>query len=232
MIRETAVDTSSRAAGLGRRGVIQKIEFSDLAIGKNLPGDAGRGRPRLPDLLRARPPWRGPSRFLRTEPAGPGTAASAPTDGGRRASRALFLFPVPRTTSGLRTRPPAKIVVIAADMDLPERILHDARRLKQELIQRLIVALRLGLDRGAGEIIDGGAEARLDLLAGNVELLGQSLETRLANSVALITGALPAQYGLRTAGIVDIQTKTGTLNPSGSVTLYGGQQQWFQGDGG
>ena len=117
-------------------------------------------------------------------------------------------------------------------MDLPERILHDARRLKQELIQRLIVALRLGLDRGAGEIIDGGAEARLDLLAGNVELLGQSLETRLANSVALITGALPAQYGLRTAGIVDIQTKTGTLNPSGSVTLYGGQQQWFQGDGG
>jgi outer membrane receptor protein involved in Fe transport len=46
--------------------------------------------------------------------------------------------------------------------------------------------------------------------------------------VALITGALPAQYGLRTAGIVDIQTKTGTLNPGGSVTLYGGQQQWFQ----
>ena len=49
-------------------------------------------------------------------------------------------------------------------------------------------------------------------------------ETRLANSVALITGALPAQYGLRTAGIIDIQTKTGTLDPGGSVTLYGGQQ--------
>jgi outer membrane receptor for ferrienterochelin and colicin len=36
--------------------------------------------------------------------------------------------------------------------------------------------------------------------------------------VALITGALPAQYGLRTAGIIDIQTKTGTLSPGGSVT--------------
>jgi hypothetical protein len=72
----------------------------------DLSGYAGRGRPRLPDLLRTRPPWRGPGRFLRTEPARPGTAASAPTDGGRRASRALFLFPVPRTTGGLRLPPP------------------------------------------------------------------------------------------------------------------------------
>jgi hypothetical protein len=30
-----------------------------------------------------------------------------------------------------------------------------------------------------------------------INVFGQSLQTRLANSVALITGALPAQYGLR-----------------------------------
>ncbi|OWQ91025.1 TonB-dependent receptor [Roseateles aquatilis] len=35
---------------------------------------------------------------------------------------------------------------------------------------------------------------------------GQTLETRFANSISLLTGALPAQYGYRTAGIVDIQT--------------------------
>src|SRR4029077_18556504 len=57
-----------------------------------------------------------------------------------------------------------------------------------------------------------------------INVFGQSLQTRLANSVALITGALPAQCGLRTAGIIDIQTKTGTLNPGGSVTMYGGSQ--------
>ncbi len=57
-----------------------------------------------------------------------------------------------------------------------------------------------------------------------INVFGQSLQTRLANSVALITGALPAQYGLRTAGVIDIQTKTGTLNPGGSVTMYGGSQ--------
>lgn len=61
-----------------------------------------------------------------------------------------------------------------------------------------------------------------------INVFGQSLQTRLANSVALITGSLPAQYGLRTTGIIDIQTKTGTLDPGGSGTLYGGQQGTFQ----
>ena len=54
-----------------------------------------------------------------------------------------------------------------------------------------------------------------------INVFGQVLQTRLANSVALITGSLPAQYGLRTSGIIDIQTKTGTLAPGGSVTMYG-----------
>src|SRR5207237_4672531 len=42
--------------------------------------------------------------------------------------------------------------------------------------------------------------------------------------------ALPisAQYGFRTAGIIDIQTKTGTINPGGSVSMYGGSHEWLQ----
>ena len=85
-----------------------------------------------------------------------------------------------------------------------------------------------------GQIHVRGDHANLQFRLNGVQLpeginvFGQFLETRLANSVALITGALPAQYGLRTTGIVDIQTKTGTLAPGGSVTLYGGQQSWFQ----
>ena len=35
-----------------------------------------------------------------------------------------------------------------------------------------------------------------------INVFGQSLQTRLANSVALITGSLPAQYGLRTTGVI------------------------------
>jgi outer membrane receptor protein involved in Fe transport len=66
------------------------------------------------------------------------------------------------------------------------------------------------------------------ILPEGINVFGQVLQTRLANSVSLITGALPAQYGLRTAGIIDIQTKTGTLDPGGTFTLYGGQQSTFQ----
>ena len=66
------------------------------------------------------------------------------------------------------------------------------------------------------------------ILPEGINVFGQVLQTRLAQSVSLITGALPAEYGLRTAGIIDIQTKTGTLDPGGEFTLYGGQQSTFQ----
>jgi outer membrane receptor protein involved in Fe transport len=61
-----------------------------------------------------------------------------------------------------------------------------------------------------------------------INVFGQALETRLADSVSLITGALPAQYGFRTAGIIDIHTKSGELEPGGSVSMYGGEQGWLQ----
>ncbi|HEY0223376.1 MAG TPA: TonB-dependent receptor [Pseudolabrys sp.] len=52
---------------------------------------------------------------------------------------------------------------------------------------------------------------------------GHVLDTSFASSIALITGALPAQFGLRTAGIVDIQTPSGNaLEQGGRVGIYGG----------
>jgi outer membrane receptor protein involved in Fe transport len=52
---------------------------------------------------------------------------------------------------------------------------------------------------------------------------GHVLDTGFAGSLALITGALPAQFGLRTAGIVDIQTQSGnSLQQGGRVGIYGG----------
>ena len=52
---------------------------------------------------------------------------------------------------------------------------------------------------------------------------GRVLGTNFVGSLALITGALPAQFGLRTAGIIDIQTPSGnSLQQGGSVGIYGG----------
>jgi outer membrane receptor protein involved in Fe transport len=51
---------------------------------------------------------------------------------------------------------------------------------------------------------------------------GQSLETRFADNIDILTGALPAQYGYRTAAIVDIKTKQQAEGNSGSVSYTGG----------
>ncbi len=61
-----------------------------------------------------------------------------------------------------------------------------------------------------------------------LSIFGQAIQSRFANSMTLITGALPAQYGFQTAGIVDIQTKSGTSNPGGEIFMYGGSWNWLQ----
>ena len=55
-----------------------------------------------------------------------------------------------------------------------------------------------------------------------ISVFGQSLDPKLLSSLKLITGALPAEYGLRTAGIIDLTTKSGVLEPGGSASIYGG----------
>jgi len=55
---------------------------------------------------------------------------------------------------------------------------------------------------------------------------GHVLDTGFVGNLAVITGALPAQYGLRTAGVVDIQTKSGaSLVPGGEIGIYGGSRE-------
>ncbi len=52
---------------------------------------------------------------------------------------------------------------------------------------------------------------------------GHVLDTGFVGSLAVITGALPAQFGLHTSGVVDIQTKSGNaLTQGGEVGIYGG----------
>jgi outer membrane receptor protein involved in Fe transport len=60
------------------------------------------------------------------------------------------------------------------------------------------------------------------MLPDGVGAFGQIIDTGIVGSLALITGALPAQYGLRTAGVLDIQTKPDAFNNSGSISVYGG----------
>jgi outer membrane receptor protein involved in Fe transport len=60
------------------------------------------------------------------------------------------------------------------------------------------------------------------LLPEGISGFGSELDPRFVKNMQLITGSLPAEYGLRTAGIVDIQTKSGAALNGGSVEVYGG----------
>ncbi|MGB8414285.1 MAG: TonB-dependent receptor [Candidatus Binatus sp.] len=81
-----------------------------------------------------------------------------------------------------------------------------------------------------GQIHVRGDHANLQYRVNGVQLpegitgFGQVLSPRFAQSISLLTGVLPAQFGLRTAGIIDIKTKDGLLDNLADVDFYGGQR--------
>jgi outer membrane receptor protein involved in Fe transport len=70
----------------------------------------------------------------------------------------------------------------------------------------------------------GNVQYRIDgvVIPESISGFGQSLETRFADSINILTGALPAQYGYRTAAVVDIRTKAQAEGDTGSISYTGG----------
>ena len=69
-----------------------------------------------------------------------------------------------------------------------------------------------------------GLQYRLNgiILPEGISVFSQTLDPHLIDSLSLVTGALPAEFGLRTAGIIDLTTKSGIFEPFASLSLYGG----------
>ena len=61
-----------------------------------------------------------------------------------------------------------------------------------------------------------GLQYRLNgvILPEGISVFSQSLSPRLVSSVSLLTGALPAEYGLRTAGVIDMTSNSATAPKS------------------
>jgi len=66
------------------------------------------------------------------------------------------------------------------------------------------------------------------ILPEGISVFSQTLDPRLISSLNLITGALPAEYGLETAGIIDLTTQSGLLKPGGYVSMYGGSHSTLE----
>jgi outer membrane receptor protein involved in Fe transport len=60
---------------------------------------------------------------------------------------------------------------------------------------------------------------------GTTSGFGQFLSARFIDSISLLDGILPSQYGYRNAGVIDIKTKEGCANQGGNFEMYGGQRE-------
>lgn len=154
------------------------------------------------------------------------------------------------TNGGTRNKPPTKVkdlgtVDVTAALDRSRNALSPDTGSSQYVIdEKAIAALPLGdstplnqvLLQAPGVVQDsyGGMHVRGDhanlqyringvIIPESISGFGQTLDARTIQNVKLLDGALPAQYGLRTAAVVDITTKSASaLGNGGSVGITGG----------
>ncbi|WP_199099592.1 TonB-dependent receptor [Dyella sp. ASV21] len=166
------------------------------------------------------------------------------------AGNAVTATPPGGDASGAGSNKPAKVqqlsaVDVSAALDQSRNALSPDTGSSQYVIdQKAIQQLPLGdstplnqvLLQAPGVVQDsyGGLHVRGDhanlqyringvIIPESISGFGQTLDARTIQSVKLLDGALPAQYGLRTAAVVDIDTKSGhSLGNGGSVGITGG----------
>jgi hypothetical protein len=69
----------------------------------------------------------------------------------------------------------------------------------------------------------GNVQYRINcvMLPDSIAGLGPFIDTSFIGTLSLLTGTLPAQYGLRTAGVVDLTSRTFDA-PGGDIAIHGG----------
>src|SRR5271163_1392560 len=135
-----------------------------------------------------------------------------------------------RAQNGLTATGASKYTFTARDITgLPQ---GEATPLNQVLLQMPGVALDQNQEihiRGEHEGIQyqmNGILLPLDI--NNDPTFNQLLNSYFVKSVSLIDGVLPAEYGYRTSGVVEISTKNGCDDAQNEFTIYGGQRDTAQ----
>jgi len=72
----------------------------------------------------------------------------------------------------------------------------------------------------------GNLQYRLNgvIVPESISGFGATFDPHIADSVDLLTGTLPAQYGYRTSGVINLKTQSGAFENGGDVGVYGGSR--------
>ena len=76
----------------------------------------------------------------------------------------------------------------------------------------------------------GNLQYRLNgvIVPESISGFGATFDQRIASSIDLLTGTLPAQYGYRTSGVINLKTQSGAFANSGEIGVYGGDRGTIQ----
>jgi hypothetical protein len=116
---------------------------------------------------------------------------------------------------------------------LPQGVNQPVEKVLLEVEKVLLEAPGVSQDSASGLLHVRNDHANVQFRINGVMLpdgvtgFGSILETNLIGSISLVTGALPAAFGLRTVGLVDITTRQNVFNYSGSISPYGGSRGTF-----
>ncbi len=76
----------------------------------------------------------------------------------------------------------------------------------------------------------GNLQYRLNgiIVPESISGFGATFDQRIASSIDLLTGTLPAQYGYRTSGVINLKTQSGAFANGGEIGVYGGSRGTIQ----
>ena len=234
LISESAQDTAQDALGRPVTNALVILRAADgRTVLRTTSGDHGqfKVRAQLPgtyDLIVQKPGFKPASQIL-VFPLSARTSIHLVME-----SVQALTFPVTASRvhpqNGLTATGVSKYTFTARDITgLPQA---EATPLNQVLLQMPGVALDQNQEihiRGEHAGIQyqmNGILLPLDI--NNDPTFTQLLNSYFVKSVSLIDGVLPAEYGYRTSGVVEISTKKGCDDPHNEFTIYGGQRDTAQ----
>ncbi|MFA5965900.1 MAG: TonB-dependent receptor [Sphingomonas sp.] len=118
----------------------------------------------------------------------------------------------------------------ASDYQINRRILESQPGgVDRSLVQVLLQAPGVTLDSyGAIHVRNEHANLQYRLngviVPESISGFGATFDPHIADSVDLLTGTLPAQYGYRTSGVINLKTRSGSFENGGDVGFYGGSR--------
>ena len=169
---------------------------------------------------------------------GAASAALIPTVG--------FAQSAPGSSSPAQADQPNEIVVTARKLDEARDAIQPSLGASEYHIDRKILESQPGgVDRSLTQVLIQAPGVTLDsygsihvrnehanlqyrlngvIVPESISGFGATFDPHIADSVDLLTGTLPAQYGYRTSGVINLKTQSGTFENGGDLSLYGGSR--------